>query len=79
MLEPGCYLVICMAFNHWHTGVSVDPSAFPEYILALHSSKKLLIEQLSSSHHLLADAIINLTLARYGQIATHPKCAMDPQ
>jgi len=64
MLEPGCYLVICMAFNHWHTGVSVDPSAFPEYILALHSSKKLLIEQLSSSHHLLADAIINLTLAR---------------
>jgi calpain-15 len=39
-------------------------SAYPEYILALHSSKKLLIEQLNSSNHLLADAIINLTLAK---------------
>ena len=37
---------------------------YPEYILALHSSKRLLIEQLNSSQHLLADAIINLTLAK---------------
>jgi len=63
MLEPGCYLVICMAFNHWHTSVSVT-STFPDYVLALHSSKKMLVEQLSSSYHLLADAIINLTLAK---------------
>jgi len=62
MLEPGCYLVVCLAFNHWHTGMS--ESQYPEYVLALHSSKRLLIEQLNSSNHLLADAIINLTLAK---------------
>ena len=83
MLEPGCYLVVCLAFNHWHTGIDcfdeklgilknnwkflflgVAESQYPEYILALHSSKRLLIEQLNSSQHLLADAIINLTLAK---------------
>ena len=47
------------------TEVSHDRKLFPEYVLGLHSSKKLLIEQLSSSHHLLADAVINLTLARW--------------
>jgi hypothetical protein len=41
-----------------------DPSIYPEYVLALHSSKRLLIEQLNSSYHMLADAIINLTLAK---------------
>ena len=41
-----------------------EPSLYPEYVLAFHSSKRLLIEQLNSSHHLLADAIINLTLAK---------------
>ena len=61
MLEPGCYLVVCLAFNHWHTGVT---ATFPDYILAIHSSKKLLAEQLSSSYHLLADSIISLTVAK---------------
>ena len=43
---------------------SSDPGQFPEYVLAMHSSKRLIIEQLNSSYHLLADAIINLTLAK---------------
>ena len=62
MLEPGCYLVVCLAFNHWHTGIQ---ATFPDYILAIHSSKRLLAEQLSSSYHLLADSIISLTVAKY--------------
>ena len=64
MLEPGCYLLVCLAFNHWHTGVDLISSHYPEYVLALHSSKRFLLEQLNSSYHLLADAIINLTLAK---------------
>ena len=89
MLEPGCYLVVCLAFNHWQTGkyfpsnqriryytnlISRDfsfihflgmlESQYPEYVLALHSSKRLLIEELNPSHHILADALINLTLAK---------------
>ena len=63
MLEPGCYLVVCLAFNHWHTGIQLETS-YPDYILAIHSSKKLLAEQLSSSYHLLADSIISLTVAK---------------
>ena len=30
----------------------------------MHSSKRLLVETLNSSYHLLGDAIINLTLAK---------------
>ena len=33
----------------------------------MHSSKRLLVETLNSSYHLLGDAIINLTLAK-GQL-----------
>ena len=63
MLERGCYLVVCLAFNHWHTSV-MPTLQYPGYVLTLHSSKRLLVEQLNSSYHLLADAIINLTLAK---------------
>ena len=64
MFEPGCYLVVCLAFNHWHTGDPGDAELFPKHLLALHSSKKLLVEQLVPSYHLLGDALINLTLAK---------------
>ena len=40
-----------------HTGLGSDPGAYPDYILALHSSKRLLAEQLSSSYHLLVQFI----------------------
>ena len=41
-----------------------NTTAYPEFLLALHSSKKLLVEPLNASYHLLADAIINLTLVK---------------
>ena len=50
--------------NILYFSVISDPSLYPDYVLALHSSKRLLVEQLRSSYHLLADAIINLTLAK---------------
>ena len=63
MLEAGCYLVVCMAFNHWHAGAAAtEAHNMPEFVLAMHSYKRLVVEQLNSSYHLLADAIISLTL-----------------
>ncbi|XP_041969035.1 calpain-15-like isoform X2 [Aricia agestis] len=65
MLEKGFYLVVCLAFNHWHTGLELnDPSAWPRHVLAAHSSKPLAVERPPLHPHLLADAIIGLTLAR---------------
>ncbi|XP_032580570.1 calpain-D isoform X1 [Drosophila sechellia] len=63
MLERDIYLLVCLAFNHWHTGIE-DPHQYPQCILAIHSSKCLLVEQISPSPHLLADAIISLTLTK---------------
>lgn len=65
MLEKGFYLVVCLAFNHWHTGLELaDSSAWPRHVLAAHSSKPLVVERPALHPHILADAIIGLTLAR---------------
>ncbi|XP_021927685.1 calpain-D-like isoform X2 [Zootermopsis nevadensis] len=63
MLERDLYILVCLAFNHWHTGMD-DPASYPEYVLAIHSSKRLLVEQISPPAYVLADAIISLTLAK---------------
>ncbi|CAH1174104.1 unnamed protein product [Phaedon cochleariae] len=63
MLEAGEYVVAPLAFNHWHTGLD-DVTAYPRYVLAIHSSKKLVAENINPPSHILADAIISLTLAR---------------
>ncbi|XP_021707581.1 calpain-D isoform X2 [Aedes aegypti] len=63
MLERDLYLLVCLAFNHWHTGID-DPSLYPQCVLAIHSSKKLLVEQITPPPYLLADAIISLTLTK---------------
>ncbi|XP_055710187.1 calpain-D [Phlebotomus papatasi] len=63
MLERDLYLLVCLAFNHWHTGIE-DPSLYPQCVLAIHSSKRLLVEQISPPGFLLADAIISLTLTK---------------
>ncbi|XP_066254122.1 calpain-D-like [Euwallacea similis] len=63
MLEPGEYVVVPLAFNHWHTGLD-EIAAFPKYVLGIHSSKKLLAEHIKPPNYILADSIISLTLAR---------------
>ncbi|XP_054261302.1 calpain-D-like [Macrosteles quadrilineatus] len=63
MLERDLYILVCLAFNHWHTGIE-DPANYPQYVLAIHSSKRLLVEQVSPPAFMLADAIISLTLAK---------------
>jgi hypothetical protein len=52
-----------------------DPASYPEYVLAIHSSKRLLVEQISPPAYVLADAIISLTLAK-GQ--RHEVCRYSP-
>jgi hypothetical protein len=52
-----------------------DPASYPEYVLAIHSSKRLLVEQISPPAYVLADAIISLTLAK-GQ--RHEVCGQSP-
>ncbi|XP_028035624.1 calpain-D isoform X2 [Bombyx mandarina] len=65
MLEKGWYLVVCLAFNHWHTGLEAAGGAdWPRHVLAAHASKPLRLRRPRPPPHLLADAIIGLTLAR---------------
>ncbi|XP_018024321.1 uncharacterized protein LOC108680075 [Hyalella azteca] len=64
MMEPGRYYVLCLAFNHWHTSYA-SAESYPGYVLALHTSKRVAVEQTRiTSPFLLADALIHLGLAR---------------
>ncbi|XP_045107332.1 calpain-D-like [Portunus trituberculatus] len=63
MLEPGSYIAVCLAFNHWHTGLDVS-DGYPGYVLAIHSSKRVAVEQITALPSLLADSLVNLCLAK---------------
>ncbi|XP_071036347.1 calpain-15 isoform X2 [Parasteatoda tepidariorum] len=63
MLEPGMYIVVCLAFNHWHTSLNTYEQ-YPRFLLAIHSSKRILVEKVLPMPHILADAIILLTVAK---------------
>jgi calpain-15 len=65
VLEPGHYVVVCMAFNHWNTSRGEPDEIIPEYpyVLAVHSAKPLLAEQVTSEGCVIGDAVIGLALA----------------
>ncbi|XP_070552553.1 calpain-15-like [Ptychodera flava] len=70
MLEPGRYIIVCTAFNHWTTGVDmqgskspVRKSALPAYTLTIHSSKMVMVDQIQPSRTFLADAVLQLAVA----------------
>ncbi|KAJ8786497.1 hypothetical protein J1605_005986 [Eschrichtius robustus] len=72
MLEPGEYAVVCCAFNHW--GPAPGPPAAqgvprgtpepPGHVLAVYSSRLVMVEPVEAQPTTLADAIILLTESR---------------
>uniref|UniRef100_A0A8C2W4L5 Calpain-15 n=1 Tax=Chinchilla lanigera TaxID=34839 RepID=A0A8C2W4L5_CHILA len=79
MLEPGEYAVVCCAFNHWSpappgppttqasspsTGVSRGTPEPPGHVLAVYSSRLVMVEPVEAQPTTLADAIILLTESR---------------
>lgn len=78
MLEPGEYAVVCCAFNHWgpapgppaaqasspSTGVPRGAPEPPGHVLAVYSSRLVMVEPVEAQPTTLADAIILLTESR---------------
>ncbi|XP_008577398.1 PREDICTED: calpain-15 [Galeopterus variegatus] len=80
MLEPGEYAVVCCAFNHWSPTPPGPPTAVqasstsagvprgapepPGHVLAVYSSRLVMVEPVEAQPTTLADAIILLTESR---------------
>lgn len=64
ILEPGEYVILCTAFNHWQTKSIQYPMEYPKFLLSVHCSKQLLVETARPNDHILADAVIKLAMAK---------------
>ena len=65
ILNPGHYVAVCMAFNHWGTSRAEAGGIITEYpyVLAVHSAQPLLAENVSAEGSMISDAVIGLALA----------------
>ncbi|XP_020605318.1 calpain-15-like [Orbicella faveolata] len=78
ILEEGTYMIVCSAFNHWQSlearsnevaGASfvkglVDEELFPNYVLAVHSSRAVMVEQVPMADFCLADTLLLLATSK---------------
>uniref|UniRef100_K1PV74 Calpain-15 n=1 Tax=Magallana gigas TaxID=29159 RepID=K1PV74_MAGGI len=66
MLEPGEYVVLPLTFNIWT--LSTKPSERYSYVLSVHSSKAIMVEEIETRtqkyEYALSDAVIQLALAK---------------
>lgn len=64
ILEPGEYVILCTAFNHWQTKSIQYSQEYPKFLLSLHSSKQLLVETSRPGGYILADAVTKLAMSK---------------
>lgn len=64
IMEPGEYVILCTAFNHWQTKSIQYSLEYPKFLLSVHCSKQLLVETSRPGKYVLADAIIKLAMAK---------------
>lgn len=64
ILEPGEYVILCTAFNHWQTKTIQYSMEYPKFLLSVHCSKQSLVETSRPSSYIMADAVIKLAMAK---------------
>lgn len=64
ILEPGEYVILCTAFNHWQTKSIQYSLEYPKFLLSVHCSKQLLVETARPNEFILADAVIKLAIVK---------------
>lgn len=64
LLEPGEYVILSTAFNHWQTRSIQYSLEYPKFLLSIHCSKQLLVESSKPNQYILADAITKLAMAK---------------
>ncbi|XP_031551035.1 calpain-15-like [Actinia tenebrosa] len=74
ILEEGTYMIVCTAFNHWTISSDreladpelikavTDEDSFPSYVLAIHSSRAVLVEQVPMPENCLADFMLDVVI-----------------
>lgn len=64
ILEPGEYVILCTAFNHWQSKSIQYSMEYPKFLLSVHCSKQLLVETSRPNEYIFADAVIKLAMAK---------------